>query len=178
MSRICSLTLQPTRKYCEPLSPRPLITDRVGFYNFAKSALPLLLDAVDDSPYPPSLIVTGATASLKGSAKFATFAPAKFAKRALAQSLAREFGPKGVHVAHVIIDGLIDTPNTKNMDFNGGAPDGKLSPDSVSLINPGDAAQILDADLNQIAENYWHLHTQSRSTFTHELDLRPYVEKF
>lgn len=96
-----------------------------------------------------SLIFTGATASLRGSANFAPFAMAKFGLRALAQSLARELGPKGLHVAHTIVDGQIgDDPN-----------DAKLRP-----------AEIADA--------YWHLHRQGRSAWTQELDLRPWAEKF
>lgn len=132
-----------------------------GLFNFAQSTLPLLLDSVDSSPHPPSLIVTGATASLRGSVKFADFAAGKFAVRAITQSLAREFGPKGVHVSHAIIDGGIDIPRLAEhkSKFNNGAPDGMLSPDAI-------------------ADNYWHLHTQHRSAFTQELDLRPYVEKF
>lgn len=75
--------------------------------------------------------MTGATASLKGSARFGLFAAGKFAKRALTQSLAREFGPKGVHVAHVVVDGIIDIPRTAQWEANGGAVDGKLKPDQV-----------------------------------------------
>lgn len=103
-------------------------------FNFAQGALPLLLDSVEGSPHPPSLIVTGATASLRGSAIFADFAAGKFAKRAITQSLAREFGPKGVHVAHAVIDGGIDGPRMAQYKsrFNNGAPDGMLSPDAVS----------------------------------------------
>ncbi|KLU80946.1 oxidoreductase [Magnaporthiopsis poae ATCC 64411] len=73
----------------------------------------------------------------------------------------REFGPKGVHVAHVIIDGAIDTPRLREIGYkaNDGAPDGLISPDAI-------------------ADTYWHLHTQHRSAFTQEVDLRPYVEKF
>ncbi|ERS96317.1 short chain dehydrogenase [Sporothrix schenckii 1099-18] len=130
-----------------------------GLYLFAKSALPLLLKSVPDSPNPPTLLVTGATASTRGSAFFSGFAAGKFAKRGLAQSLAREFHPQGVHVAHAIIDAVIDIPRTKGYNVNGGAPDGKLSPDAI-------------------ADEYWHLHTQHRSGFTQEIDLRPYVEKF
>ena len=81
--------------------------------------------------HPPTLIFTGATASVKGSARFAGFAPGKWATRALAQSLGREFGPQGVHVAHAIIDGVIDIPRTKDWTFD--APDAKISPDAVSL---------------------------------------------
>lgn len=81
--------------------------------------------------YPPTLIFTGATASLKGSAQFASFAAGKFALRALAQSLAREFGPKGIHVSHVIIDGVIDIPRTKGWVFE--KEDAKLDPEAVSF---------------------------------------------
>lgn len=84
------------------------------------------------SKYPPTLIVTGATASVKGSAKFATFAAGKWAKRALTQSIAREYQPKGVHVAHAVIDGVIDIPRTKHYNVNGGVGDGKIAPESVS----------------------------------------------
>ncbi|KAL2135223.1 hypothetical protein VTI74DRAFT_9315 [Chaetomium olivicolor] len=130
-----------------------------GLFNFAQSTLPSLLSSVPSSPHPPSLIITGATASVRGSARFATFAAGKFAVRALSQSLAREFGPQGVHVAHVIVDGVIDIPRTKGFEVNGGKEDGKINPEAI-------------------AESYWHLHTQHRSAFTQELDLRPYVEKF
>lgn len=78
------------------------------------------------------MIFTGATASIKGSATFSAFATGKFALRALAQSLAREFGPKGVHVSHVIVDGVIDIPRTKGWKFE--HPDAKLSPDAVSFL--------------------------------------------
>lgn len=107
---------------------------RRGLFNFAQSALPLLLESVDSSPHPPSLIVTGATASLRGGVNFLDFAAGKFAKRAITQSLSREFGPKGVHVAHAIIDGVIDIPRTAALKsrINGGAPDGVISPDAVS----------------------------------------------
>jgi short-subunit dehydrogenase len=109
-----------------------------------------------------TIIFTGATASLRGSANFAAFAGAKHALRALAQSMARELGPRGIHVAHSIIDGAIDTafirdnfPNRYALK----AQDGILNPD-------------------HIADAYWMLHTQPRDAWTHELDLRPYMEKF
>ncbi|PLB35916.1 oxidoreductase, short chain dehydrogenase/reductase family [Aspergillus candidus] len=127
-----------------------------GGFNFAQGVLPLLLQA-KGLQYPPTLIFTGATASLKGSANFSSFAAGKFALRALAQSLAREFGPKGVHVSHVIVDGVIDIPRTKAWQFE--HEDAKLDPDAI-------------------ADSYWHLHTQPRTTFGFELDLRPYVEKW
>ena len=103
--------------------------------------------------------MTGATASLRGSAKFGDFAAGKFAVRALSQSLAREFGPQGVHVAHSIVDGVIDIPRTKTYNVNGGGPDSKIDPDAI-------------------ADSYWYLHTQPRNHFTLELDTRPFVEKF
>ncbi len=105
-----------------------------------------------------TIILTGATASLRGSANFAALAAGKFGLRALAQSTAREFGPRGVHVAHVIIDGQIDTPRVREM-----SPDREehtmLSPDAI-------------------AETYWRLYSQDPTAWTLELDLRPSVERF
>ena len=110
-----------------------------------------------------TIIFTGATASVRGGDGFAAFAGAKHAKRALAQSMARELGPKGIHVAHVIVDGAIDTPWVN-----------KLFPEYVKekkkvggLMNPDD-----------IAANYIMLHKQPRNAWTQELDLRPWVEKW
>lgn len=105
--------------------------DRIGAFNFAQSTLPLLQKSTG-LQHPPTLIFTGATASVKGSANFAAFATGKFALRALAQSLAREFGPKGVHVSHVIIDGVIDIPRTK--DWANEHEDGKLDPGAVCFV--------------------------------------------
>jgi NAD(P)-dependent dehydrogenase (short-subunit alcohol dehydrogenase family) len=109
-----------------------------------------------------TILFTGATSSLRGSAGFAAFAGAKHALRALAQSMARELGPKGIHVAHVVIDGAIDTAFIKE-NF----------PERYALKEQDG---ILDPDA--IAENYWLLHQQHRSAWTHELDLRPWTEKF
>jgi NAD(P)-dependent dehydrogenase (short-subunit alcohol dehydrogenase family) len=109
-----------------------------------------------------TIIFTGATASMRGAAGFSAFAGAKFALRALAQSMARELGPKGIHVAHSIIDGAIDTEWIKT-NF----------PDRYALKDEGG---ILDPDA--IAEAYWQLHIQPKSAWTHELDLRPWMEKF
>jgi NADP-dependent 3-hydroxy acid dehydrogenase YdfG len=80
------------------------------------------------------LIVTGATASVKGSANFAVFAAGKWAKRALSQPIAREYYPKGVHIAHAVIDGVIDIPRTAGYNVNGGVEDGKIAPESVSSL--------------------------------------------
>jgi NAD(P)-dependent dehydrogenase (short-subunit alcohol dehydrogenase family) len=107
-----------------------------------------------------TILFTGATASLRGGKGFAAFAGAKHALRALAQSMARELGPEGIHVAHVVIDGGIDTPFIRE-NF----------PERYALK----ARQgILDPEA--IAENYWQLHRQPRSAWTHELDLRPWIE--
>ena len=107
-----------------------------------------------------SILYTGATASLRGGAGFAAFAGAKHALRALAQSMSRELGPQGIHVAHVVVDGAIDT-----------AFIAQNFPERYALK---DRQGILDPD--HIADNYWHLHQQPRSAWTHELDLRPWME--
>ena len=105
-----------------------------------------------------TIIFTGATASLRGSAGFANLAVPKFGLRALAQSMARELGPKGVHVAHVIIDGQIESERSAPLAAQRGPE---------SLLPPA-----------AIAESYYQLHRQPRGAWTHELDLRPWVEKF
>lgn len=109
-----------------------------------------------------TIIFTGATASMRGAAGFSAFASAKFALRALAQSMARELGPKGIHVAHSIIDGAIDTEWIKE-NF----------PQRYALKDKGG---ILDPDA--IAEQYWQIHQQPKNAWTHEFDLRPWMEKF
>lgn len=105
-----------------------------------------------------TIIFTGATAALRGGSRFHNLAVPKFGLRALAQSMAREFGPQGIHVAHVVIDGQI------------------LSERHADLIDqrPDDGLLLPDA----IAAEYLHLHQQHRSAWTLELDLRPWVEKF
>jgi NAD(P)-dependent dehydrogenase (short-subunit alcohol dehydrogenase family) len=105
-----------------------------------------------------TLLFTGATASLRGSANFSCLAVGKFALRALAQSLARENGPRGIHVAHVVIDGQIDTPRVRGM-MPGRAAETMLQPDAI-------------------AETYWQLHAQDPTAWTLELDVRPRTEKF
>lgn len=105
------------------------------------------------------ILLTGATASLKGSANFAAFAAGKFALRALAQSAAREFGPRGLHVAHVVIDGLIAGPNADPAWLEGMGEDGALDPAAI-------------------AEQYFRLYEQPRSAWTFEIDLRPFSERW
>lgn len=107
-----------------------------------------------------SLFFTGASGSLRGKANFAHFASMKAGLRMLSQSLAREFGPKGVHVAHFIIDGVIDGDMVRSrfgdyLDQLG--EDGGLSPDAI-------------------ADAYWYVHSQPKSAWTHEMDLRPFKE--
>jgi NAD(P)-dependent dehydrogenase (short-subunit alcohol dehydrogenase family) len=148
-----------------------------GLFYFAQSTLPLLLESVESSPQPPSLIVTGATASIRGSAKWSVIAAGKSGARILTQSLAREFGPQGVHVAHAIIDGGIDVPDATHYPQNEGTPDGKISPYAVSEHHCS-IVNSCNADWCKIAESYWFLHTQHKSAFSQELDLRPFIEHF
>jgi short-subunit dehydrogenase len=109
-----------------------------------------------------TILFTGATASMRGSAKFAAFSGAKHGIRALAQSMARELGPMNLHVAHIVVDGSIDTEFIRE-NF----PAKYALKDQDGILNP-----------EHIAENYWYLHTQPRDAWTHELDLRPWIEKF
>ena len=107
-----------------------------------------------------TILFTGATASLRGGKGFAAFASAKHGLRALAQSMARELGPQGIHVAHAVIDGAIDTAFIAQ-NF----PQRYALKDRDGILNPED-----------IAEAYWQLHCQRRSAWTHETELRPWTE--
>lgn len=109
-----------------------------------------------------TMLFTGATASLRGSANFAAFAGAKHALRALAQSLARELGPRNIHVAHVVIDGAIDTAFIRE-NF----PERYALKDQDGILDP-----------EHIADAYWQLHCQPRDAWTFELDLRPWMERW
>jgi NAD(P)-dependent dehydrogenase (short-subunit alcohol dehydrogenase family) len=109
-----------------------------------------------------TILFTGATASVRGREGFSAFAGAKHALRALAQSMARELGPQGIHVAHVICDGAIDGVFTRERMGDAGADD-RLA-----------KGEILDPD--EIARNYVWLHNQGRSAWTFEMDLRPWTE--
>ncbi len=129
----------------------------LGAFQVAQAALPVLLARGEGS-----LFFTGASGSLRGKANFAPFAAAKAALRNLAQSLAREFGPQGIHVGHVVVDGgiggdrlLSRLPQLKDQR----GPDGLLNIDAI-------------------ADAYWAMHQQHRSAWTLELDVRPWAENF
>lgn len=112
-----------------------------------------------------SIFFTGATASVKGSAGYAAFASGKFALRGLAQSMARELGPQNIHVAHLVIDAGVDTEFVRDRTRQAG-----INPDDLpadTLMNP-----------DSIAEAYWTLHHQTRDGWTHELDIRPFAERW
>ncbi len=112
-----------------------------------------------------SIFFTGATASMRGGSGFSAFASAKFATRALAQSMARELGPQGIHVAHLIIDAGVDTKWVRDRirDASGESALAGLHPDQ--LVKP-----------DAIAQTYWQLHHQHPSCWTQELDVRPFME--
>jgi len=123
----------------------------------AKRAIPVLT-----SQGQGSLFFTGASGSMRGKPNFAHFASMKAGLRMLAQSLAREFGRKGVHVAHFVIDGVIDGEMVRSRfgDYlDGLGEDGGLAPEAI-------------------ADAYWYVHNQPRSAWTHELDLRPFKENW
>lgn len=126
----------------------------LGAFLVSKASAQAMLDADETG----SILFTGATAALRGSANMSAFAMAKFAQRALSQSLARELGPKGIHVAHAIIDGGIGE-NESMAGSDADTQDSSLSP-------------------NEIAESYFQIHRQHRSAWTQEFDLRPWVETF
>jgi NAD(P)-dependent dehydrogenase (short-subunit alcohol dehydrogenase family) len=107
-----------------------------------------------------SIFFTGATASMRGGNGFAAFAGAKHGLRALAQSMARELGPQGIHVAQIIVDAAIDTEFIRE-NF----PQRYALKERDGIVAP-----------EAIAESYWQLHRQPRSAWTHEMDLRPWIE--
>ncbi|KAK4574560.1 hypothetical protein LTR86_001401 [Recurvomyces mirabilis] len=131
-----------------------------GAFIFSQAVLPGLLKHAEDAnaKHQPTLIFTGATASIKANAQMSSFASAKFALRALSTSIAKEFAPKGIHVAHAIIDGVIDIPRTKDW-LKDMPPEAKIGADDI-------------------AQSYWDLHLQSKRCFTNEIDIRPMLEKW
>ena len=127
-----------------------------GAFLVSQEAIPRLLKSGG------SLLFTGATASIRSRPPFTAFAAAKSAERSLAQGLSKEFGPQGIHVAHVIVDGIIDGDkvNSRFPDFaNSKGEDGKL-------------------DIDSIAENFLMLHKQKKSTWSFDIDLRPWSENW
>jgi NAD(P)-dependent dehydrogenase (short-subunit alcohol dehydrogenase family) len=124
-----------------------------GAFLAVKQVLPKMLEQRRGT-----ILFTGATASVRGGARFASLAVGKFGLRALAQSLAREFGPLGIHVAHIVIDGMINTPKVQTRE---------MERETYTLLSP-----------DAIAQNYWNLYQQDFTAWTLELDLRPAVEKF
>jgi NAD(P)-dependent dehydrogenase (short-subunit alcohol dehydrogenase family) len=124
-----------------------------GAFYAAREVLPAMVEAGRGT-----ILLTGASAALRGKARFSALAVGKFGLRALAQSMAREFGPQGIHVSHVIIDGQINTPSIREM-----MPDRE----EHTMLSP-----------ESIAQTYWQLHSQDRTAWTLESDLRPSVESF
>jgi NAD(P)-dependent dehydrogenase (short-subunit alcohol dehydrogenase family) len=124
-----------------------------GAFLCAREVLPAMIERGAGT-----ILLTGATASLRGSARFSCLAAGKFGLRALGQSMAREFGERGIHVAHVIVDGQIDS-------------------ERVRARSPGRPASSFLAP-DAIAETYWQLHAQDPTAWTQEIDLRPAPEKF
>ena len=127
----------------------------LGAFHTAKLALPLLTEQGFGS-----LLFTGASASMRGRPNFAHFASAKAALRNLVQALAREYGPQGIHVGHIVIDGVVrgDVVAGRFGEYlNSLGEDGALEPDAI-------------------ADAFWTMHAQHRSAWTHELDLRPFKE--
>jgi NAD(P)-dependent dehydrogenase (short-subunit alcohol dehydrogenase family) len=124
-----------------------------GAFYAAQQVLPAMVEAGRGT-----ILLTGASAAMRGKANFSALAVGKFGLRALAQSMAREFGPQGVHVAHIIVDGQINTPGARER-FPDREDHTLLSPDAI-------------------AETYWLLHSQDPTAWTLELDLRPAVESF
>ena len=125
----------------------------LGGFNVARECVPKMVEKGSGT-----VIFTGATASLRGSANFSCLAVGKFGLRALSQSLAREVQPKGVHVAHVVVDGPIDSPRVRGM-MSGRPPETLLDPEAI-------------------AETYWMLHSQHRAAWSQEVDLRNFTEKW
>jgi len=133
-----------------------------GFLNAREVARRMVARPMPASGHRGTILFTGATASLRGGANFGAFSGAKMALRALAQSMARELGPQGIHVAHVVVDGAIDTEFIRS-NF----PERYALKEQGGILNP-----------EHIADTYAMLHRQPRDAWTHELDLRPWSEKF
>ena len=148
----CSILEEPARKYFKIWE----MACFSGFLNAREVAKRMA------SRQRGTILFTGATAGLRGASGFAAFAGAKHGIRALAQSMARELGPMNIHVAHVVVDGAIDTDFIRD-NF----PEKYATKDADGILNP-----------EHIADNYWYLHAQPRDAWTFELDLRPWSERW
>lgn len=140
------------------MADKSFLNHSQGAVIFAQAAVSRMLPHASQTQYPPTIIFTGATASIKANARMTSFAAPKYGLRAMTSSLAKEFAPEGIHVAHAVIDGVIDIPRTKGW-LEGQPPEAKIAPEDI-------------------AETYWNLHTQSKRCFTNEIDIRPMLEKW
>eukprot|EP00933_Yihiella_yeosuensis_P020782 TRINITY_DN1659_c0_g2_i5.p1 TRINITY_DN1659_c0_g2~~TRINITY_DN1659_c0_g2_i5.p1 ORF type:complete len:291 (-),score=33.81 TRINITY_DN1659_c0_g2_i5:92-904(-) len=113
-----------------------------------------------------TLLFTGATAGMRGNSGQAAHSAAMMGRRAVAQSLAHELGPLGIHVAHIVIDGLVDSPDTL----------GKFAPELFQALRKVKAPQEGIVLPDQVSETYWHVHSQPRCAWTFELDVRPWTD--
>lgn len=154
----CSILEETARKYFKIWE----MACFSGFLNAREAARRMVARDLPEGSHRGTILFTGATAALRGASGFAAFAGAKHALRALAQSMARELGPRGIHVAHVVVDGAIDTEFIRTQ-----FPERYALKAQDGILNP-----------EHIAESYWMLHQQPRDAWTHELDLRPWMEKF
>lgn len=139
----------------------------LGSMLVGQAAIRLMLkqNEANDSNQLGSILYTGASASLRGKPLFSGFAAAKAGLRMMAQSMAREFGPRGIHVAHIVIDGVVDGALIRSVKGIG----------NFALKQKGEDGALLP---DEIAKTFWMLHEQAPSAWTHELDLRPFKENF
>ncbi|POO02760.1 Short-chain dehydrogenase/reductase [Trema orientale] len=144
---------------------KSLAVSSVGAFHCAQQVLPGMVERGRGT-----ILFTGCTASLSGIAGYSELCCGKFALRALSQCLAREFQPLGVHVAHVIIDGLVGPPRGP------GSSSQRTSVGEQAQSGAGSGDGSMDPDA--VAQTYWHLHVQDRTTWTQEIDLRPSSTRF
>ena len=138
----------------------------LGGFMVGQAALRLMLQRDESAVHRGSILYTGASASLRGKPLFAGFSAAKAGLRAMVQSMAREFGPRGIHIGHLVVDGIVNGAIVQGLD----AGIGKLI-----LGRKGEDGALLP---DEVAKAFWQLHQQHPSAWTHELDLRPYSEGF